>query len=118
MQDSIKRLPIVQLNPIEILFFGVFLNCASPALAGYSVNGTHRCEQGGTMRISGYNGRVSAPTVYFRGVTYTMRPYTPPGATYESFVADNQSGIELGVGKWLSITNDNGSVCTSKDWHP
>jgi len=89
-----------------------------PALAGYSVNGVHRCKQGGTMQISGWKGRVSAPTVVFRGVKYTMRPFTPPGATYDTFVADNQSGIELGVGKWLSLTNAKGSICSSKDWYP
>ncbi len=84
----------------------------------YSENGTHRCKQGGSMYISGHNGRYSTPTVTFKGVKYTMRPYTPPGASYDTFVADNQSGIELGVGKWLSLTNGNGSICTSKDWYP
>jgi len=96
----------------------LLLSGLPPALAGYSVNGVHRCKQGGTMKISGWKGRVSAPTVVFRGVKYTLRPCTPPGATYDTFVADNQSGIELGVGKWLSLTNSQGSICTSKDWHP
>lgn len=89
----------------------------SPAYAEYSVNGTHRCKQGGTMRITGWKGRVSAPTVIFKGVRYTMRPYTPPGAMYDTFIAENQSGLELGVGKWLSLTNGSGSICTSKDWY-
>ena len=89
-----------------------------PVFAGYSdsVNGKHRCEQGGTMHISGYKGMVSSPTVVFRGTTYSMRPYTPPGSTFITFVADNQSGIELGVGKRLSLTNGNGSICSSRDY--
>ena len=94
------------------------LPTALPALASYSVNGVHRCKEGGTMQISGWKGRVSSPTVVFKSVKYTMRPYTPPGASYDTFVADNQSGIELGVGKWLSLTNGRGSICTSKDWYP
>ena len=87
-----------------------------PVFAGYSINGKHRCEQGGAMYISGYKGMVSTPIVVFRGTTYTMRPYTPPGATFITFVADNQSGIELGVGKRLSLTNGNGSICSSRDY--
>lgn len=116
----------VSLLPIRLgLVAALSMSCVSalfsfelPALAGYSVNGVHRCKQGGTMQISRWKGRVSAPTVVFRGVKYTMRPFTPPGATYDSFVADNQSGIALGVGKWLSLTNGKGSICTSKDWYP
>ena len=119
--EQVVSSPTTRLRLGSALFvscIAALLSVGLPALAGYSVNGVHRCTQGGAMKISGWKGRVSAPTVVFKGIKYAMRPYTPPGATYDTFVADNQSGIEPGVGKWLSLTNGKGNICTSKDWYP
>lgn len=69
---------------------------AHPAQAS-SINGKHRCEQGGSMTISGYNGMVSAPIVTFKGKTYHLIPYTHPMATYLTFVDVNGGGVSLGV---------------------
>jgi len=115
---SCRALRLVLTGALFVSSIPTLFPVVAPVLAGYSVNGVHRCKEGGKMQISGWKGRVSSPTVVFKGFKYTMRPYTPPGATYDTFVADNQSGIELGVGKWLSLTNGRGSICTSKDWYP
>jgi hypothetical protein len=101
-----SQLSKVLMKLVTTLTFVILPNTAS---AGPSVNGTHRCEEGGTMKITGYNGLISAPLVVFKGKSYPMRPYTPVGATYLTFVDNKHSGTELGVGRGVFLVVMNGS---------
>lgn len=93
---------------LYFLFLSIF---ASVPVSANSINGSHKCQGGGTMVISGYNGIASTPTVTFKGKTYHLTPYTHPTATFLSFVDINASGTSLGVSaRPFFVVEENGKV--------
>ena len=100
-------------NHLNVKLTSMLLTLMVPriALANRPVNGVQKCEQGGIMKIVGFNGLVSAPKVTFKGVTYSMRPYTPVGANYLTFVDNGHTGSSLGVGsKVFLVVERHGKV--------